>query len=750
MDNSNQGSNKRRRKLAKILKYGLEIKVPKQDKQLVDVLENFSLGSGSNADVVLDAEGVSPLHLKFKLEDEVLTMTNLGGSGKTKVGRHELGQGKTYIVDKGDKITIGKVTIVIKTEKVDEEEFLKKKSGPSSIDSEEEETEVEEQVEIEEESETEESEEEEEQVEEEAEDGDIVEANDVAFEQEQEPEKTSTLVRIRRILQNRNKSSGPQSSQKLKKAKATYPPIPGFFIRTLSILINLIIIFGLYFYVLPDFKLDQYITPYINMVLDKKDWLINFIPSPYIEQIPPIVISTIFSPTNLLVLALYLGLDLISHLLFGTSLALFLAGVTDHSNIFVSRIKAIFRFVLSIITTPLIIFDLPLIFRKRSLKEVLTFTHLKYRSGFLRFMAVVLFYPLIVILVFGYPLIPAIDSLIIERQMIEQPLHKRAVADPEGEDVRTIINKSLSFKSVVELPPKLMIIPSISQLKPRIVFYDIEEKALVEFGYNASVDFNPLIKVLPAQDFYFSKSSPLLYKFLTNQEAQDGFETEIDSILRDSLALNFQNIHQFVLNHGPFFGPYLPIREKMLSVMENSVEFLTFTRLRQACIRAELSTGNNRRYIYMPMTGLINDTYLMTFNSKSKKLGNKWMSIYEHSNPVKPSMVPDFKDVVEWNGFVILDLLSSMFELDKPLYPKISLQTYNYFFQIAKKLYKEEDKLIERKVAAAFKDVDLAIKEAISKRPRDEKVLTEFNYSMNRLQKAFEEKDESFFSMNAP
>lgn len=283
-----------------------------------------------------------------------------------------------------------------------------------------------------------------------------------------------------------------------------------------------------------------------------------------------------------------------------------------------------------------------------------------------------------------------------------------------------------------------------------MMIYDKESKSLLEFAYQSSVDFNEEIKKLPKDDFYFAQSSPRLNKFLTINKAEDGLEAEIESILKDSMILSAPNLHKFVLSHGPFFGPYLPIRSKMLDSLGGASNFLYFTRGRQSVIRFDLTSGQLVQYVYMPMTGLINDTYKLSYNAKAKELGEWFVSIYEHSSPVKPSMVNNFTEVVEWNGFIILDLLSTMLNKEQPLYPNISQQTYNYFFQMIKRLDDVEDKFLERKIAGTFKEIDLAIKEAIKIRPADEKLLTDFNYSMNRLQKAFEVKDENFFKMNAP
>lgn len=715
------------------MRYGLEIKVPKEDKQKIDVHENITLGSSDRADIVLEADSIAPLHLKFKIEDEVLTVTNLGGAGNTKVGRHALGQGKTYILDKGDKISIGKTTILVTTEKIKEEEEVEEVEE-NSEEAHHNNDKTDESIVVEENEESEEDE-------------------DVEEEEEAEPEieeeKTSTFVRIRRIIERKSRST-PQKSSKVKKSKNNYPPIPGFAFRILSILMNGFILFGLFFYVLPLYPIDQEIQPIIDFVLSKKELVLSFIPPEVMPHIPKKVLVILFEPLTIKIALVYASLELAFHFLLGTSFPLFLAGVKEFSsNIIVARIKSVVRCLIGFVTWPFIIFDLPLILNKRTLKEVLTFSHLHYRGPAFKYISLVLFYPLIMASIILFPLLPIIEELAVKKVVVEKPYVAPPELNSEDEFVRTIINKSFALKTKFEFKPSLYIIPSVINGYPQLTFMDNEGKRTVKMKLTKGLDFNPEFKNLPKSDFYFSKSSPKLDLFLKQEKAQDGFEDEINSILIDSFSLSLLQVHKFILNHGPFFKPYLPIREKLIEKLGNAKNFEVIYRSREKLMKVESRDQAIMTNYYLPLVGMVIPTIEIEFNKNSEILASRVIDLFENSSPVKPSMVNNFDEVEEWNAFLILDMIMTMLDKSKPIPAPLAKQSYKYFYSMIKKSHDAKEEKMDRTLIKSFKELDLAIKAAIKVRG-ESKQLIDFNYSMNRLQKALEDKDQAFFQMNAP
>jgi hypothetical protein len=84
---------------------------------------------------------------------------------------------------------------------------------------------------------------------------------------------------------------------------------------------------------------------------------------------------------GLIFILFFLSLQLFFHLLFGTNLGQFILGLKNGRGILTSRVLGICRYVLGLILFPFLIFDLPMFFRYKTLKEVLTFNTLIRREA---------------------------------------------------------------------------------------------------------------------------------------------------------------------------------------------------------------------------------------------------------------------------------------------------------------------------------------------------------------------------------
>ncbi len=84
---------------------------------------------------------------------------------------------------------------------------------------------------------------------------------------------------------------------------------------------------------------------------------------------------------GLLYIVLHLILQLFYHLLFGTTLGQYLLGLKGQRGIIASRILGMLRYIIGLFLFPLIIFDLPMLFRLKTFKEFLTFNTLLRRES---------------------------------------------------------------------------------------------------------------------------------------------------------------------------------------------------------------------------------------------------------------------------------------------------------------------------------------------------------------------------------
>jgi len=125
------------------------------------------------------------------------------------------------------------------------------------------------------------------------------------------------------------------------------------------------------------------------------------------------------------VLLVYFSVNLISNLIFSTSIPLFLVGATTDGSFITKRIKAILRLPLEIISFFIPVLDFPVLIGKRTFKEFATGTQIQYRQRIFKLIAVPLLIVISIVPHFEYfikakvekkPEIPAIYSTMFTQE----------------------------------------------------------------------------------------------------------------------------------------------------------------------------------------------------------------------------------------------------------------------------------------------------------------------------------------------
>lgn len=85
------------------------------------VQAKLSIGESEDCDLCFPGVGLSSKHVVFSMQKSVLMVQNLADKGALKIGWHKCEQGKSYILDHKDKLTLGKVQIqILEIEDTDE------------------------------------------------------------------------------------------------------------------------------------------------------------------------------------------------------------------------------------------------------------------------------------------------------------------------------------------------------------------------------------------------------------------------------------------------------------------------------------------------------------------------------------------------------------------------------------------------------------------------------------------------------
>ncbi|MCR9205669.1 MAG: hypothetical protein NXH75_13885, partial [Halobacteriovoraceae bacterium] len=400
----------------------LDIRVPKQDAKRVQVEGDLSLGSDSSCDIRITDFGIAPLQARFHLQNDVLTLTNLGPDHSLKVGSTKCGHGRMYILDKGDKCTVDKVKFIVRKEKVEksakkeviEEETEEVEENISSEDtqpgaSEFDESTLKKTI-------NEEGEAEYEIVEE------VVyvdeEGNEVA-----KPKEPNFFSQFKDLVKKKEKSKkslqkgGAGSVNRNIKPKKIMLPTAGPLPRFFGLIYNFLFFYLFLELALPmieemgkikvsDFakKGHQFVLPYLSKIPSE-------LPK-QAQSIPEVVSAYSFFKKHLIAeetfyyLALFIAYELIFHLILGVGLGQFLVGLKNGGNAIVTRLLSPLRVLLSVLFFPIFfIIDLPVLFNNKSLKELLTGSRYEVRNASFTFLLAFLIYPLLSIAAFNLPVI---------------------------------------------------------------------------------------------------------------------------------------------------------------------------------------------------------------------------------------------------------------------------------------------------------------------------------------------------------
>ena len=108
--------------------FSLDIRMSNAPPQRVRITKRTVLGSSEDADISIQGRGLNSKHLIFKQSHSALQVTCLGPD--VKIGKSQVEKGNARLLDKGDKVSVGELEIIIR-----HEELTEKSTGnaPTSI-----------------------------------------------------------------------------------------------------------------------------------------------------------------------------------------------------------------------------------------------------------------------------------------------------------------------------------------------------------------------------------------------------------------------------------------------------------------------------------------------------------------------------------------------------------------------------------------------------------------------------------------
>ena len=285
-------------------------------------------------------------------------------------------------------------------------------------------------------------------------------------------------------------------------------------------------------------------------------------------------------------------------LIFGVSYSQMLLGLRGSISFWWNRIGGGVRVLLELFLLPFIVFDLICLFRLRTLKEFLTYTHVVDRDPKIPLFRILFLLPLFAILMLTSPLYH-------NRSLLEDPnikLGKRTKKVKLKSSINSLkkhyssnIFKFSSFSSLSG--GRFIILPSFDifkegskrKIKPYFVIYDKESLSIGEWRLEKKIYlltlFDRIKGIQPLFSKYYPNLSVLLdeerkdfslkkykgeyqAKFILNEKILE----EIQRYSTISFELNLKNIYQHMVKNGPFFGGHILFKQSLLKFVPSWTE----------------------------------------------------------------------------------------------------------------------------------------------------------------------------------
>jgi pSer/pThr/pTyr-binding forkhead associated (FHA) protein len=769
--------------------YKLTIQIPKQDAQEVFIDDRLLFGSDEDCDVQISELGLSSRHALFTVKKGILMVQNLGGRHATKVNRQKLEQGKSYILDHKDKVILGKITVLIEEVEVqieqtdvmepegDEQEEAHQHQETQSFQSLNNLTADSENEEVED-------------TDGEEEDSspahsltsisvqDLLQSGKSQYlegedEDDHSSSDSSTLLKITNTFKKLFKRSKPkkEADQKgvplpriSKLEKKGHEPldvkkagsrgggpsqeIPGALIRLPAILINLTIAWLFSLILLPAAQQSEEV---LNLAQQLNDGIEQYL-LPHHE-----LFAELMNFHGQLFVGLFFIIELVSGLLLGVTLGQWLYGIREISDTIPNRLKAMVRIPLGWFTAPFLIFDLPSIAKRRTFKEIFTFSVLEKRSPFMVLITSLVMVPILALLLALSPLIFFEGPSFAFRQ-------ERIILDPEDVETKRFYRMS-SYQFDLTWSDQLdslgMFLPSSL---PRggfgLEMWTNREGGIIRLTPEPRVDVREWIRAYFQYNRLGERFQRELYDFaLTTREMQfNPFLTEeFVKMMRFAFSPNYTDpllMQEALFDYGPMIYTFLAWREYLIGLLElepeDQIEYVDIGNHSWLIITRFRESAQNVTLIPLAQVPAL------PFKLESQGLARQdvrrfledslyfWVPIREDSRAIEQE-----RDMsVFWTAPVLSNMMNHRFELEQNF--PLDKRQIDYLFQ---RLHIRLKTALESRGASPFqRRFDERLEQLASILQRDEENLTPlvqaFAKRFHELHRAYRTRDTDYFQQD--
>lgn len=560
--------------------------------------------------------------------------------------------------------------------------------------------------------------------------------------------------RTRKIL----KATG--GKVKLKAKKSSVREAANTFPRMLAMLVEVIIVVYLlkYLYPITQFKdaLDKYpkiiwtqitnlttqfVKPHYNLHakvhVDKILKDVPAIEKMFIEAINFLVKN----PEALAGIYLFIVIRLATPILFGVSIGQGMVGIKALGNFIVKRITGPIRELIGLITFPLIIFDLTALFSKRTLKEILSFSHLVSGSMGKTIFLTILW---LILFILGYVFSPLIERGNIPKVIPVEvyPLNSEPVQLAD-----LVTSKDLRLKG--QLPEKIITFPKfvVAQKGKERKILSTYELINTDTGdqFNISrirgVNLASLLSKGITGNYLAAWKYPEILKITNDVSSNNSnFKTsevinlkkvlpELQSMLNGSFALSLETMQSHLIKHGPFLIGYLNFRESLLGLVEEPIKNIEVDEIGKTPFLI-LKNANAKNIYALSLASRKADLYKITLSKKNEI----YKSVLE--NIGFSQMFEEDQEKIN-DFFGITDHLMKFTQLNKDKFQML----YENLFNESKLIMMSNDKFLIKNLRQSVESIVQFVE--LMENPEKDK----FYQNISDLLKALKDEDKQFFGI---
>ena len=408
--------------------------------------------------------------------------------------------------------------------------------------------------------------------------------------------------------------------------------------------------------------------------------------TPLISEIPDLISPFVFNIVVLLLLY-----SLISTLLFGVTISQLAVGIHANGSFIGVRLAGLIRVILTAIVSPFVIFDLPSLLKKRTIKEIMTFTTLTRSRNPLFLLGVVLAIPFFIIMVLFAPLtlnpkyINGLQvSLIKPYKLTKKQLRK----------IKTnrSYSNSFNYSSKIQLPEHItsyVLLPSASNTtakddmpKPQLWFYNMKKHVLCQFDHTFRIDLPKLFRIGNSSDLLFKYKFPNATKFigqnlklpprekfvetdkktkkLSSAHMSKPLKMELLDVVQSSLELGLQTSPLHIIQHGPFLESYVKIRNYLLKFFvekDEIIEGIKLFKMQEHKILQVAVKPNpdalvkenefSSKDYFIPLTSWWGGTYSFRWQAKDAVAQKDKIDIFKHVFGSNVEWLFEYKDIMQ-------------------------------------------------------------------------------------------------------